>query len=54
MPPQDAAALLEDQHVGSQQEAGGGRLPHSPPAWSQALKQPEARAVQSEHQEPFL
>lgn len=29
-------------------------LPQSPPAWSQALKQPETLAVQSEHQAPFL
>lgn len=32
----------------------GWHLPQRPPAWSQALKQPETRAVQSEHQSPFL
>lgn len=38
-----------------QPEAGSvGHLPQSPPAWSQALKQPETLAVQSEHQAPFL
>lgn len=38
-----------------QQEAGRvGHLPQSPPAWSQALKQPEMLAVQSEHQTPSL